>query len=275
MNKVLVVAHRKGGVGKTTTVVHLATGMASLGIPVVAIDLDSQGNLGEFLGLGRAPDMYDLLMSRRPERDLGDTLMSVVNYSRLHVIRGDDETKAAERALSAPESKRTLVTALQGIIGAIGTVSISNGQSPFVLLDTPPGLGSLQLAALTVANYLLIPINPNFASETGIPKMAEEIKTIRQKTGQGAKMLGIVPTRYKGRTTEHKAIMEGFKNVFGESLIYPTVRETVRLEEAPARGMPVWDFAPRCGGARDYAQVLLRLLRDLGIKVNGREIGNG
>ena len=268
--KVLVVAHRKGGVGKTTTVVHLATGMASVGIPVVALDLDPQGNLGEFLGLGRSPDMFDLLMSRRPERDLGNMLMPVVNYSRLQVIRGDDETKAAERALTAPESKRTLVTALQGIIGAIDTVSTSNGRSLFVLLDTPPGLGSLQLAALTVANYLLIPINPNFASETGIPKMAEEIKTIRQKTGQGAKMLGIVPTRYKGRTTEHRAIMERFKDVFGESLIYPAVRETVRLEEAPARGMPVWDFAPQCGGAKDYAQVLLRLLRDLGIRVNGK-----
>jgi chromosome partitioning protein len=268
--KVLAVAHRKGGVGKTTTVVHLATGMASVGIPVIALDLDPQGNLGEFLGLGRAPDMYDLLMSRHPERDLGDTLMPVVNYSRLQVIRGDDETKAAERALSAPESKRTLVTALRGIIDAIANLRTSNRRDSFVLLDTPPGLDSLQLAALTVANYLLIPINPNFASETGIPKMAEVIRTIRQKTGHGAEMLGIVPTRYKSRTTEHRAIMEGFKNVFGESLIYPTVRETVRLEEAPARGMPVWDFAPRCGGAKDYAQVLLRLLRDLGIRVNGK-----
>jgi chromosome partitioning protein len=272
-NNVLAVAHRKGGVGKTTTIVHLATGIASLGVPTVAIDLDPQGNLGEFLGLGRASDVYDLLMSRRPERILQETLTAVPGYPKLRVILGDDETKAAERALGAPESRRTLVSALHGIVAALDALAGENGRLPYVLLDTPPGLGSLQLAALTVANHLIIPINPSFASETGIPKMAEEIQAIRQRSGRGARLLGILPTRYKQRTLEHQAILDGLRATFGESAIYPPVRDTVRLEEAPGRGLPIWDYDRHSGGAKDYARVLVRLMRDVGIRVNGNGRG--
>jgi len=264
--KVITVAHRKGGVGKTTTVIHLATGLADLGLPTIAMDLDPQGNLGQFLGLGAAPDMYDLLMSRHPGRLLSSALMRVENYPKLAVIRGDDETKAAERALGAPEASRTLSVALQGIITAIKHQS--NGTQVFVFLDTPPGLGSLQLAALTVSQYLIIPVNPSYASETGLPKIGEEIQALREKRGRGARLIGILPTRYKRRALEHQEVLGGLRETFGD-LLYPPVRDTVRLEETLARGVPVWNYDPTGIGAQDYARVLVRLVRDLGIRVNG------
>ncbi|OQY18263.1 MAG: hypothetical protein B6I35_13315, partial [Anaerolineaceae bacterium 4572_32.2] len=118
-------------------------------------------NLGQFLGLGAAPDVYDLLMSRHPGRILSQTLARVEGYPKLAVIRSDDETKAAERALSDPQSSRPLSAALQAILDAIERQS--NGTRVFVFLDTPPGLGSLQLAALTVSHYLIIPVNPSYA----------------------------------------------------------------------------------------------------------------
>ncbi|MBN1955854.1 MAG: AAA family ATPase, partial [Anaerolineae bacterium] len=100
MTKTIVTAHRKGGVGKTTTVANLATGIASVGLPVVAIDLDPQGNLGTFLGIGTAPDVYDLLLARRPETVLAGALTPVgAKYPTLRIIRGDNETKMAELAL--------------------------------------------------------------------------------------------------------------------------------------------------------------------------------
>jgi chromosome partitioning protein len=272
MSKVVVVAHRKGGVGKTTTVAHLATGMAAVGAPVVAVDLDPQGNLGEFLGLGTAPDTYDLLMARNPARHLAGALARLDRYPCLRIIRGDNETKAAELALGSPQASRTLVDALLAVIQAIRAGATIDGRPPTIILDTPPGLGMLQLSALTVADYLLIPVNPSFASETGLPRMAEEIRAIHERRGRGAALLGIVPTRYKARTLEHQEVLDGLAATFGQELLYPPVRDTVRLEEAPGRGLPVWDYDPQGIGAQDYAAVLLRFLRDLGVPLRN---GNG
>ena len=268
--QVISIAHRKGGVGKTTTTIHLATGLADLGVPTIAIDLDPQGNLGQFLGLGAAPDVYDLLMSRHPGRILSQTLARVEGYPKLAVIRSDDETKAAERALSDPQSSRPLSAALQAILDAIERQS--NGTRVFVFLDTPPGLGSLQLAALTVSHYLIIPVNPSYASETGLPKIGEEIRSLREKHGRGARLIGVLPTRYKKRTLEHREALAGLRDTFGE-LLYPPIRDTVRLEETPGRGVPVWGYDPQGIGAQDYSRALVRLVRDLGIRVNGNGRG--
>ena len=272
-NKVLAIAHRKGGVGKTTTVVHLATGLAGLGVPVVAIDLDPQGNLGQFLGLSPTGDVYDLLMARRPERLLAETLTSVPNYPRLRVILGNDETKAAERALGAPESRHSLTDALQRVITSIASLAGRNGRAPYILLDTPPGLGSLQMAALTIADCLIIPVNPSFASETGLPKLAEGIQLIRQKSGRGAKLIGILPTRYKSRTLEHQAVLKGLAQNFGQQVMYPAIRDTVRLEESPGQGRPVWAYDPNRGGAQDYIRVFRRVVQDMDIHVNASASG--
>ncbi len=104
-----------------------------------------------------------------------------------------------------------------------------------------------------MANYLIIPVNPSFASETGIPKLAEGIQLIRQQSGRGARLIGILPTRYKSRTLEHQAVLQGLASRFGKDVIYPPVRDTVRLEESPARGTPVWDYDPDGGGSQEWS----------------------
>jgi hypothetical protein len=165
--KVLVLSHRKGGVGKTTTTIHLATGVASLGYPVVAVDLDPQGNLGEFLGLGQSDDMCNLLMSPRPDLLVKQTLTPVDQYPMLKIIRSNDRTLWAERSLSDPAAPRSLAQSLHDIIDAVHALTTSNGRVPFVMLDTPPGLGPMQVAALSVSDYLIIPIHAAFASAPG------------------------------------------------------------------------------------------------------------
>jgi chromosome partitioning protein len=269
---IFVIAHRKGGVGKTTTTISLATGVAGLAHPVVTIDLDAQGNLGQFLGLGRQPHTYDLLMYRDPGRFLGDLLTPVSNYPTMRAVLGDDTTREAERALGDPHSSRPLAMALGNAIEAIQEGISLNGHPPYVFLDTPPGLGPLQLAALVVADYLIIPVNPAFASETGIPRIAQQIAAIREQSGRGAQLLAILPTRYRQQTLEHQEVVKGLRKTFGEKIVYPPVRETVRLEEAPGRGLPIWDYDPKGIGARDYARVLVQFIRDAGIPLPN---GNG
>lgn len=271
MSKTITYAHRKGGVGKTTCTANSATGMASLSIPVVAIDLDPQGNLGEFLGVGTAPDVFDLLMARDPSRDLARTLVPVPDYPYLRVIRGNDETKAAERALGDPQSSRTLTAALQAVIRAIYA---STRPAPYIFIDTPPGLGALQLAALTVSDYLLIPVNPAYASETGLPKLAQEVQEIRNAGRGGVQLLGIIPTRYKPRTIEHQEVLNELARTFGRDKIWPAVRDTIRLEECPGRGVPIWRYDSQSTAAQDYAAVLIQLMRALGIPMP-KPSGNG
>ncbi|MFN2168361.1 MAG: ParA family protein, partial [Anaerolineae bacterium] len=190
MSKVLVLSHRKGGVGKTTTTIHLATGVASLGYPVVAIDLDPQGNLGEFLGLGQADDTCNLLMTPQPEMLIDRVLTPVPHYPKLKIVRSNDRTLWAERSLSDPSAPRSLADALRTIIKAVQTMPSSDGRAPFVMLDTPPGLGPTQVAALSVADYLIIPIHATFASETGIPKTILPMGTRRH---QGLEMMSRTP----------------------------------------------------------------------------------
>ena len=269
MSKTIAVLNRKGGVGKTTIVSHLAVGLAAIDNDVAAIDLDPQGNLGQFLGIDTAPDTFDVFMARKPDRLLTEVSVSPPNYPRLRVLRGDDETRAAERALSAPESQRGLGPTLQNVIHTIQYGL--NGRTPYVILDTPPGLGPLQMAALAVADYILVPVNLNFASETGLPKMAEGIKAVRSGGGK-AQLLGILPTRCKPNTIEHREVLSNLRRTFGEDLIYPIVRDTIRVEEAQGRGLTVWDYDPEGIGTEDYIRVLRRFMRDLGLKLpNGRK----
>ena len=270
MTKVITTANRKGGVAKTTTVMHLAAGTSALGYRAVGIDMDAQGNLGQFFGLGTAPGMCDVLLARDPRKELPNVLTSVPNYPNLRLILGNDETKGAEAALSVPGSRRGIGDALQGVINAIQFGM--NGNAPFIFLDTPPGLGPLQMAALLVADYVIVPVNPNYASETGLAKIYEEIRAI-QSSGSKAKLLGILPTRVKPQTVEHREVIEKLKEHFGEDLIYPSVRDTVRIEEAPGRGKPVWDYVPNPKeiGTQDYLEVLRRFAKDLGLRLpNGK-----
>ena len=105
-----------------------------------------------------------------------------------------------------------------------------------------------------------------------MPKIGEEIRSLREKHGRGARLIGVLPTRYKKRTLEHREALAGLRDTFGE-LLYPPIRDTVRLEETPGRGVPVWGYDPQGIGAQDYSRALVRLVRDLGIRVNGNGRG--
>jgi len=254
--KVTVIANAKGGVTKTTTAVTLATGLAGMGHRTLLMDLDSQpGNATVFLGLKRAPGLFNLVVAKRP---LKECLTAVPNYPHLRLIASDDSTLTVNVVLSSPAQNVPLKDALRRAMEPLA----GNG-SLHVIIDTAPSLNHLQVAALGAADYLLVPTTPEYASEAGVNQIAQVAQELK-KQGSNLRLLGVLPAMIDRRTKEHKRAMEELEAVFGD-LLYPEIGKTIRLGEAPRQGVPIWDHAPKSEAAQDYARVLKRFMQDVGL----------
>lgn len=254
--KVTVIANAKGGVSKTTTAITLATGLAGMGHNTLLIDLDSQpGNATVFLGVKRAPGLFNLMVGKRPPREC---ITPVPNYKRLGLITSDDSTLTINMVLSSPVREVPLTNALRTALEPLA----SNG-SLQVILDTAPSLSNLQIAALGAADYLLVPTTPEYAAEAGVNQIARVAREL-QTQGNNLRLLGVIPAMIDRRTREHRKAIEEMEATFGD-LLYPEIGRTIKLGEAPRRGLSIWQHAPRSEAARDYARILKRFLEDVGL----------
>ena len=252
--RITVVSNSKGGCGKTTTAITLATGLAGLGHKTLLIDLDGQpGNATTFLGLERGPGLSKLIITQSP---LAECLTEVPNYPKLRVIVSDQTALAVNSALASQitPARDTLRKALEPL-----------AKDPMhVILDTAPSLSQLQVAALGAADYLLIPTTPEYASWVGMRQVAKMVKEL-QRHGSAVQFLGVVPVMIDRRTREHKQTLDKMKSTFG-TLLYPEVGRAIKLGEAPNQGVPIWKYAPDSQAAHEYAHVLKRFLKDVGLE---------
>jgi chromosome partitioning protein len=248
----ICIANHKGGVGKTTTAVSLGAGLAALGYPTVIIDCDPQGNVASFLGRDPAPGLFDLLVHRTKATDIVER----IGESKLFIIPGDSSTVDVETLLRT-SSRYNPATTMREALASF----VSNGKPTVIILDTAPSLSSVQIAALSAADWLLIPASPEYASETGIGALASAIADLQQ-TGAGVQLLGIVPTLVDHRSREHKQTIADLHAAF-PGLVLPPVRRLIAIAEAPRAGQTIWDYAP--DAAVDYAAVLVEVRRRCGL----------
>lgn len=242
----LVIANHKGGVGKTTTAVTLATGLAALGYRVVLIDCDPQGNVAAFLGLEPGGDLFDLVIAHR---SLSETTVTVPEYDNLSVVRGDATTVDINTLLVSGSPRLTIQNAI-----AAPLTNLDREGYEVAILDTAPSLSATQLAALMAADWLIIPATPEFASESGVANLAQTVIRIQEQNGN-AQLLGILPTMVDSRSKEHAQTIEEMERTFPD-LVLPLVRRLIALGEAPRAGKPIWTYAPKSEAAKDYADVL-------------------
>jgi len=247
----LVIANHKGGVGKTTTAVTLAAGLAALNRRVVLIDCDPQGNVAAFLGLEPAGDLFDLVVAHR---SLSEVTVTVPGYENLSVVRGDVSTVDINTLLVSGSRRLHLEEAL-----AKPLANLDREGYEVAILDTAPSLSATQLAALMAADWLIIPATPEFASETGVSYLAETVVELQEK-GSKAHLLGILPTMVDSRSKEHAQTIADMEKVF-PGLILPRVRRLIALGEAPRAGKPIWSYAPGSAAAQDYSAVLWEVMR--------------
>jgi len=252
----IVIANQKGGVAKTTTACALATGLADLGYRTVLVDCDPQGNVAAFLGETPSPGLYELVVEGYAADRVAYPLTRL-GYPTLNLIAGDSTTVDLETLLRSSQ----LLQPASALQEAIRPFQV-NGQT-IVILDTAPGLSSVQLAALYAADWLIIPTCPEFAAEVGLSAM---IETIDELKGNGAKLdlLGILPTLVDSRSREHRQTIADLQAIF-PGLILPNVRRLIALAEAPRSGRPIWQHKPNSEAALDYAAVLKEVINRVGI----------
>jgi len=246
----LVIANHKGGVGKTTTAVTLATGMAAMGLRVVLIDCDPQGNVASFLGLESTGSLYDLVVARRP---LPEVAVTTPEYETLSVVRGDASTTDINTLLVSGSRRLRLQDAITEPLAQLDKQGYQ-----VAILDTAPSLSATQVAALMSADWLIIPATPEYASEAGIANLSETVVELQEEGGQ-IHLLGILPTMVDSRSKEHGQTIAEMHQAF-PGLVLPRVRRLIALGEAPRAGLPIWTYAPSSPAARDYGDVLWEVM---------------
>jgi chromosome partitioning protein len=247
--RIVAIANQKGGVGKTTTAVNLATAFAAQGRRVLVIDLDPQTNATTGLGVaeGSAATSYELLLG---EAEL-ETASVPSAVSGLWVVPASPDLAAAEIELgSQPRREFRLTQAMRNRLAAYNDV----------LIDCPPSLNLLTINALTAADRVLVPLQCEFYALAGLAQLMDTVERVRRSLNPRLALQGVVLTMYDRRNNLCELVAADVRGHFGDKVYNTMIPRNVRVSEAPSHGMPVLVYDPRCAGAVAYTELAAEML---------------
>jgi chromosome partitioning protein len=249
VGQAIACTNQKGGVGKTTTVVNLATYLALLGDRVLVIDLDPQGNATSGFGVDRtavAGSVYDALIDRVP-------------LAGLHVATPVEGVRLVPSsiALAGAEVELALVEGRERRLGRV--VRAEQDAWDWVLVDCPPSLGLLTVNALTGSDAVLIPIQCEYYALEGLTQLIATVNLVRDHLNPGLAISGVVLTMYDGRTNLSAEVAAEVRRHLHDTVFRTIVPRSVRLSEAPSHGLPIALYRPDSKGAEAYAALAIEL----------------
>ena len=245
MAKIISVANQKGGVGKTTTAINLAAGLAKAGKSSLVIDIDPQCNATS--GLGVEPAARHPLLAGRA---LSDSVVET-SQSKLYVLPGSLSLADAD-ALSAANRQRASSLRQQ----------LNNELSSFdyVFLDCPPSLGQLTRAALGASAELFIPIQCEYFAMEGLSQIIELARQTKARDNHRLEIGGIVMTMYDPELELAREVAQEVRGYFEETVFRTLIPRDVRISEAPSHGVSVLDYSPRARGSWAYAELVMEVM---------------
>ena len=259
--RVMVVANQKGGVGKTTSTVNLAAGLAQLGQRVLVVDLDPQGNASTALSVDHfqgTPGTYELLVDGTA---LGDVVRPCPEVANLDVVPATIDLAGAEIELvSVVAREGRLKKALAGS-GRVGDASAGEDRWDYVLIDCPPSLGLLTLNALVAGAELLIPIQAEYYALEGLGQLLKTVDMVRAHLNPELAVSTILITMYDARTRLAAGVADEVRGHFGDQVLRTYIPRSVRVSEAPSYGQTVMTYDPGSPGALSYLEAAREIAR--------------
>ena len=243
MSTTLAVANQKGGVAKTTTVASLGAAIAEQGGRVLLVDLDPQACLTFSLGID--PEDLELSVHHVLTKGVDPTEVLVTTDEGVDLMPATIELARAEADLLTRTGREYVIRSFVEELD----------DYDWVLLDCPPSLGVLTVAALTAADGVLIPLQCETLSHRGVGQLLDTVHDVRRFTNRGLEVWGVLPTLYDGRTNHAKAVLDNISEAYGLDVIEPPIPKSIRFAEAPAAGRSILSTARGHRGADAYREV--------------------
>ncbi|MDB5991245.1 MAG: chromosome partitioning protein [Herbaspirillum sp.] len=244
MAKIFCVANQKGGVGKTTTAVNLAGGLAQIGQRVLLADLDPQGNATMGAGINKAEltaSIYEVLLG-----------LSDISALRLRSDAGKFDVLPANRELAGAEIEMVELDNREKRL-KLAFAAVADDYD-FILIDCPPALSLLTLNGLCAANGVIIPMQCEYYALEGLSDLVNTIKKVHAKLNPDLKIIGLLRVMFDPRMTLSQQVSAQLEQHFGDKVFKTVIPRNVRLAEAPSYGIPGVNFDPQAKGAQAYVE---------------------
>ena len=246
--RVVTVMNQKGGVGKTTTVINVATHLALNGVRVLVVDCDQQGNCATGLGIDKSRVVHTTrTLFTEPEK--AASCRHATAIPGLHLVVGERSLVGLEQELSTRLGReRCLAEGLETLLP----------HYDLIFLDTAPSLGLVTINALVASDAVLVPVQTEFFALEGVAMLASTIREVRRRLNHNLGFDGVLMTMH-APTLLNGQVQSQLKETFGDLIVEPPIRRNIKLAEAPSEGIPIHVHAPESNGGKDYRDLAVNL----------------